>query len=98
MQLLCLLIHPTLRALLLTRLSFNACIFDNPYNVVFQLRHRLLRRKFHFRVFVLVAGALAAYVHDDVFLLLACEPYREDDFSDAFVHLTNRSQQLRHPG
>lgn len=46
---------------------------------------------------MLVAGALRVYVHDDVFLLLASEPYQETDFGNPFVHLTNRSQQVGHP-
>lgn len=47
-------------------------------------------RKFHLRVYVLLDGALSAYVWGDALVLSAVSPYRPDDGgADRFAHITN---------
>lgn len=48
--------------------------------------------KFHLRVYVLCVGALRVFVFQDMLVLIAARPYRPDDLTDLYGHLTNTAR------
>lgn len=53
-------------------------------------------RKFHIRVNVLALGRLRVFVHHDMVLHVASEPYQARAWSDPFIHITNHVIQSQH--
>eukprot|EP00928_Gymnodinium_smaydae_P064599 TRINITY_DN47885_c0_g1_i1.p1 TRINITY_DN47885_c0_g1~~TRINITY_DN47885_c0_g1_i1.p1 ORF type:complete len:457 (+),score=100.21 TRINITY_DN47885_c0_g1_i1:60-1373(+) len=57
-------------------------------------------RKFHLRILLLCVGDLEAYVHEDVRLLVATEPFARgrEDGKNTLAHVTNMGANQQHPG
>ncbi|EFC47365.1 tubulin tyrosine ligase [Naegleria gruberi] len=52
-------------------------------------------RKFHMRVYVLAVGALKVYVYDQILALFALRPFKKENISDTFSHITNTCVQVK---